>query len=108
MSANELNAWKFGTFQSIQGVTPNTMAAAATIAPTQLITYLTGITQVETVTPPLDGMHMLILVFTNAAPGTFLTTGNVLNAIVPTQNLPTFLFYDPAQKKYFGCASNLT
>ena len=108
VAANELNAYKFDTFQSKLGPTPSTIASAATIAPDSLITYVTGTTQVGTVTPPLDGQHMLILVFTNAAPGTFLTSGNVLNAIVPTQNLPTFLFYDPAQKKYFGCASNLT
>jgi hypothetical protein len=108
MSANELNAYKFDTFQSKLGPTPATVASAATIAPTSLITYVTGTTQPATITPPLDGQHMLVLVFTDNAPPTFLTSGNVLNAIVPTQNLPTLLFYDPAQQKYFGGTMNLT
>lgn len=105
---SDLNFQNFSTVQSNQQPTPETIASAATITPKSLITLVTGTVQVENITPPVTGQHMLILIFTNAAPGTFLTTGNILNAVVPTQNLPTFLFYDPAQGKYYGCASNLT
>jgi hypothetical protein len=98
----------FSTVQSKQQPAPVTLAAAATIAPSTFITFVSGTTAVANVTPPVTGQHMLVLIFTDSAAGTFVTTGNVMNAIVPTQNLPTFLFYDPAQGKYYGCASNVT
>ena len=96
------------TVQSNQQPQPNTVASAATIAPVTLITFVTGTTQVANITPPVTGQHMLILIFTDGSPGTFLTSGNVLTAVVPTQNLPSFFFYDPIQAKYYGCASNVT
>jgi len=105
---SDLNFQNLSTVQSDQQPQPNTVASAATIAPTTLITFVTGTTQVGTITPPVTGQHMLILIFTDGSPGTFLTNGNVLNAVVPTQDLPSFFFYDPIQAKYYGCASNLT
>lgn len=101
-AANELNAWKFDGFQSKLGPTPSTLASAATVAPDSFITYITGTTQVATITPPLDGEHMLVLVFTNASPGALLTSGNILKALTPVQNVPVFFVYDPATKKYIA------
>lgn len=106
--ANSLLAQNFTTAQTDQQPKPYTIASAATVAPTTLITYISGTTQIATITPPLPGQHMLIFIFTNASPGTFLTSGNVSQAIVPTQDLPTFLFYNPVTGTYTGCASNLT
>lgn len=97
-----------GTVQSKLQPKPVTLASAATLVPTTFLTFVTGTVQVENITPPVTGCHMLAFIFTNAAPGTFLTTGNVANAIVPTQNLPTILIYDPLTAKYYGFASNLT
>lgn len=104
---DDLNFQNLSTVQSKAQPSPNTIASATTIAPTTFITYISGTAQIGTITPPVSGQHMLILIFTGS-PGTFLTTGNVTQAIVPTQNLPTFLFYDPALGTYTGCASNLT
>lgn len=87
---------------------PNTIAAAATIAPSTLITFVSGTTAVATITPPMTGQHMLVLIFTDATPGTMVTTGNIAAAVVPTQNLPTLMFYDPASETYYGAATNLT
>jgi hypothetical protein len=84
------------------------MAAATTIAPTTLVTILSGTTQLKTITPPVTGQHLLFLIFTDTTPGTTLTTGNILNAVVPTQNVPSGFLYDPAQAKYYGWANNLT
>lgn len=105
---SDLLSQNFSTVQSKQQPLPNTLAAASTIAPSTLITYVTGTTAIQTITPPVTGQHMLVLVFTNATPGTMVTTGNILNAIVPTTDLPTLMFYDPARAKYMGFASNLT
>jgi hypothetical protein len=96
------------TVQSEQQPKPNTIASAATIAPVHFMTFVTGTVAVATITPPVSGCHMLCLVFTDAAPGTMLTTGNVQAAIVPTQNLPTIMVYDPNTAKYWGAATNLT
>lgn len=107
---NQLNAFlSLGIPQGPLNMNPTTLVSAATIAPRHIgPTLITGTVQIETITPPIEGTHVLVLVFTNAAPGTFLTSGNVLNAIVPTQNVPTVLIYDPNQKKYYGFATNLT
>lgn len=106
--ANDLNFQDLSIVQSDKQPMPVTLASAATVAPTTGLTYISGTVQIATVTPPVTGYHMLIFVFTDGSPGTFLTTGNVSQAIVPTQNLPTFLFYNPITGTYTGCASNLT
>lgn len=104
----DLNFQNFSTVQSRQQPLPNTIAAAATIAPQTLITYVTGTTAVATITPPVSGQHMLVLIFTTTTPGTMVTTGNIVNAVVPTTNLPTLMFYNPVTAKYHGCATNVT
>ena len=107
MPSSDLIAPNFASNQGSQNVKPNTIASATTIAPTSFITYVTGTAQVATITPPIQGQHMLILIYSDS-PGTMLTTGNISQAIVPTQNLPTFMFYNPNTGTYTGCASNLT
>ena len=104
----DLEFQQLSTVQSDQQPTPVRMAAAATVAPTTFITFVSGTTPaIATITPPVSGAHMLIFIFTDA-PATFVTTGNVAQAIVPTEDFPTFLFYDPVTAKYYGCASNIT
>jgi hypothetical protein len=80
---------------------PGTIASAATIAPVGFLTFLTGTVQVATITPPIDGAHMLALVFTDGAPGALLTTGNIKTAYTPIQNRVFLLFYDPSSAKYW-------
>ncbi len=105
---SDLNFQNFSTVQSSQQPKPNTVASDATIAPQTFLTLVTGTVQIANITPPVSGQHMLALVFTNAAPGVLLTTGNILNAVTPTQNVPTLLIYDPNQAKYYAWANNLT
>ena len=101
MPAADLSFQNFSTVQSSLQPKPSTIAAAATIAPVSLMTFLTGTTQVATITPPVTGQHMLVLIFTNALPGAFLTTGNIQIAYTPIQNRPICLFYDPVTAKYW-------
>jgi hypothetical protein len=95
----------FQNISSVQNSTqlkPPTIAAAATIAPTHGLTFVSGTTDVATITPPVTGYHLLTLIFTNASPGDILTTGNVLvGTTTVTQNVPVLLFYDPNQFKYY-------
>lgn len=104
---DDLNFQNFSTVQSKLQPKPNTIASATTIAPTTFITYVSGTAQVGTITPPTTGACMLVLIYTGS-PGTMLTTGNISQAIVPTQNVPTLMFYDPALGTWNGMAGNLT
>jgi hypothetical protein len=105
---SELNRYNIAEPQSEQNNAPNTIASAATIAPVHKFTLITGTTQIANITPPMPGFHVLYLLFTNGSPGTLLTSGNILTAVVPTQNVPCIMFYDPNQQKYYGCANNVT
>lgn len=94
--SGDLLAQNYNTVQNNQQPLPVTMAAAATIAPTTKLTFLTGTTQLENITPPVTGYCELTLCFTNGAPGLFLTTGNIKTAYQPIQNRPIDLCYDPS------------
>lgn len=108
MPSPDLNAGLFSLPQSLDQSFIPVIASAATIVPTSLVSFVSGTTAVATITPPQTGIHQLILIYTDGSPGTMLTSGNILTAIVPTQNIPTFLLYDPYQRKYYGWANNLT
>lgn len=105
---NESDFQQLSSVQSGNMPTPKTVASATTIAPDTFLTFVTGTLQIATITPPVNGTHMLVLLFSDASPGTMLTTGNILNAVVPTPNVPTFMVYDPTQRKYYGAAGNVT
>jgi hypothetical protein len=98
---SDLLCANFDTVQSNQQPNPPTFAAAATIAPQTRLTFLTGTTQVATITPPVTGYHELVLIFTDANPGALLTTGNIKTAYTPLQNKSFSLHYDPATAKYW-------
>lgn len=98
---SDLNFQQFSTVQSKLQPKPVTVASAATIAPQTFMTFVTGTTNVATVTPPVTGSHMLFLSFTDASPGDLLTTGNILvGTTTVVQYTPVLLFYDPNQAKY--------
>lgn len=97
----ELNRYNIAQPQSLQNTVPNTIAAAATIAPVHAFTFLTGTTQVATITPPMPGYHEVILCFTNASPGALLTSGNIKTAYTPIQNRPIDICYDPTSAKWW-------
>lgn len=83
---------------------PVTLASAATIAPTTKLTFVTGTVAVSTITPPADGYHELVFIFTNAAPAALLTTGNIQAAYTPIQNQAFTLYFDPSTAKYWRMA----
>jgi hypothetical protein len=91
----------FDVAQSDKQPLPPTIASAATITPTTRMTFVTGTVQIATITPPTSGYCEIVLVFTNGAPGLFLTTGNIKTALTPIQNRPVVLYYDPASAKWW-------
>lgn len=98
---SDLNYQDFDSVQSGLQPKPVTMAAATTIAPTTRLTFLTGTTQVATITPPVSGYHELVLIFTDANPGALLTSGNIKTAYTPLQNKSFSLHYNPLDGKYW-------
>jgi hypothetical protein len=100
-ASNDVVASQFGSPQSGVLPKPTTIASAATVAPTQKLTFLTGTVALVTITPPQDGYHELVLVFTNAAPAAFSIAGNIQRAAQPVQNVPVVAFYDPVSAKYW-------
>lgn len=97
----DLLSANLSTAQSNQQPLPQTIASAATIAPVNKLTFLTGTVQLATITPPVTGYCEITLCFTNAAPGAFLTTGNIQIAYQPIQNRPIDLCYDPSSAKWW-------
>lgn len=93
---------QLSTVQSGLQPNPPTIASAATIAPQTFVTFLTGTVQLATITPPVTGSHMLVLIFTNGSPGAFVTTGNIKAAITPAQNVPVLCIYDPVTALYWA------
>lgn len=105
---SDLDFQNLSTVQNNLQPKPATIASAATIAPTTFLTFITGTTQIATITPPVTGCHMLATIHTDGAPVDYLTSGNILNAVDPAQNLINLFIYDPIQAKYYGIAGNLT
>lgn len=99
--ANDLVHQNFLCAQNNLQPSPNTVASAATIAPINKLTFVTGTVQVATVTPPVTGYHTLTFIFTNANPGALLTTGNIKTAYTPLQNLAFTMHYDPSTALYW-------
>lgn len=116
-AALELSAPGYVSPQSQLDPAPTTFAAAALVSPPTKLSFITGTTQIanigvldddSNVVPMQLGYHELVFIFTNGSPGTFLTSGNIATAVVPTQNIPCRMYYDPVSKKYWGDAGNIT
>jgi hypothetical protein len=90
----------FSTVQSDQQPLPATVASATAIAPTTFLSKVTGSTEIDTISPPVTGCHMLALVSVDGAV-VLGTSGNILVGYTTVQNRVIFLVYDPALAKYF-------
>lgn len=107
MSASpDLQAANFSFPQSLQQPMPTTLASAATVAPTTLITIVSGTAAIVNVTPPQEGAHILIFVATGA--WTMTAAGNIATAVGATAaGHITFLIYNPATRKYYAAKATV-
>lgn len=99
MIASDFQA--LSTVQSAVQPKPVTIASAATVAPSTFLTFISGTVAIATVTPPVEGAHLLVMVFTTTTPTAFTTTGNIKAVATPTQNALTVLVYNPNENKYY-------
>lgn len=98
---SDLLVQNLSTAQSDKQQFPKTIASAATVAPTERFTHVSGTVALATITPPTSGYCEVVFNFTNAAPGAFVTTGNIKTAYTPIQNRPITLCYDPSESKWY-------
>ena len=101
---SDLLSQNLGVAQSIQQPNPDTIASADTIAPVNRFSFVSAQVQVETITPPTSGYCEVVLCFTHAAPGAFVTTGNIKTAYQPIQNRPVVLCYVKPENKWYVMA----
>lgn len=102
MASQDLTSRQLATPQNAAMQTPLTIVGAATVAPQTLLTFVSGTIGIATITPPESGQHILLLIFTDAAPGGLLTTGNIKAAVTATTNVPVLAVYDPVTAKYWA------
>ncbi len=87
--------------EPFSGILPQTVASAASLSLITQVAFVTGTVQVATVVPPVRAPHLLTLIFTDAAPGALLTTGNIAVAVTPVTNTALILSYEPRTGKYY-------
>lgn len=94
----------FQDLSTVHGISqqkPPTIASATTVAPITFCSFISGNTAIATVTPPINGAHLLMMIFTHATPVAFTTTGNIKAVATPTTNIPVLLQYNPNEAKYY-------
>jgi hypothetical protein len=97
---DDLNFQQLSTVQNSSQLQPKTVTAAATIAPTTFLTFVTGTTNLATITPPVSGCHMLAMVFSTTALQV-VTTGNILiGTTTVVIGVPVLFIYNPITAKY--------
>ena len=109
----------FLSAQSEQQPQPNSITAAAIIAPSTFFSTIVGTTAVGHITPPLPGQHMLAIMPTTTNFGGFEATtdagvdgNNIAFASLTNSTVwgtrPSLFFYDPRTELYYPIYSVLT
>lgn len=103
-SVDAVNFQQLSTVHSEAMPKPPTVASASDIGDTiqNFLTIISGTTAIDTITPPINAVHMICLVFTNANPGGVTTGGNIANAVDPAQYVPVLLIYNPLTATYYA------
>lgn len=100
---SDLLSQNLSTVQTDKQPQPQTMAGAATIAPTTKMTRITGTTQITNITPFTSGYQEITLVFSSAYAA--LATGGGVNGIAVAYtsvvDRPIDLCYDPRTQLWY-------
>lgn len=99
---SDLNFEQLSTVQSNSQLFAATIASTTTISPSTFLTFISGTTNIATITPPVTGTVMLAFVWTTTSPGSFLTTGNIsVGSTTMTKNGLVLLVFDPPTNKWY-------
>lgn len=96
---SDLNFQDLSTVQNSLQPKPRTIDAAETIAPTTFLTFLSGTTEVATITPPVTGTHMIAIV-AGTTTAAFTTSGNIVGLTTASTTQPSVFIYDPISETY--------
>jgi hypothetical protein len=94
----DLDFQNLSTVQSPLQPKPNTIASAATIAPTGFITFVSGAAAIVNITPPVLGAHMLVFIPTGA--WTTTAAGNIVTALAAAVAYTVCSLHGPLTGKY--------
>lgn len=105
MAFDEQNWQNYTPTQSRMNNQPSSFTAAATIAPRNFLSFITGTTALATITPPLPGVHTLAIVAVTTNWAGCVTTGNIILASITngttwTSKVNLFV-YNPINGKYY-------
>ena len=93
------------TVHSVQQPTPTRFTAAATIAPTTFLSFVTGTTSITTITPPTPAAHTLAIVVLTTNFSGFASSGNIAAASITNSTTwgtrVSYFSYDPVTAKYY-------
>lgn len=95
----------FGQLQTQAAQRPQTVASAATIAPTSFLTIMTGNVAVVNITPPMTTLHVIAIQFAGAAGVT--AAGNILTAKASIAGMVILFIYNPSTAKYVPVGDNV-
>lgn len=102
--AKELYYQNLFTVQGPLQPKPASVVAAAAIVPTTFLTIITGTTAVATITPPVEGAHLLAFLAAATNFAGFLTSGNIAHASLTNStfwaNKIVLMAYNPNTAKY--------
>lgn len=98
---SDLEHQNLNVAQSDQQPDPRTIASAATIAPTERFSFVSGNTQIDTITPPTSGYCELVLCMTHGAPAAFSVAGNIKTAYQPITDRPFSIYYVKQEDKWY-------
>lgn len=95
---SDLDFQNISTVQSAIQPKPGTIASAATVAPVNCFSFISGTAAIVNITPPVAGFH--ILFFWPLAAFTTTNAGNITAALTAAIGAPVILFYNPSTGKY--------
>jgi len=99
-----MSDFNFNLPQELGSISVSTIASANTISPKTPFTIITGNTDIQTIVPPITGLHLLYFSFAGPSNPAFILGGNI---VFPTgnplsvQSLFIFaLLFNPLTKRY--------
>lgn len=102
---SDLNFQDLSSVQSDKNLQPQTLVAAAVIAPKHKFTRITGATPITTIIPPVSGYCELTLVFTTGGTAAALTAGVGVNGIAVSwtsvADRPIDICFDPRTNLWY-------
>ena len=96
-----ITASDWAQLNAVNNSAPQTVASAATIAPTGFLTVLTGNVAITVIVPPVLHAHMLAIQFAGTGGVTATTgVGGILTTVASVAGQIMLLVFNPSTQRY--------